>query len=85
MKCRNTIFHTRVGQLRIPQKKCVGTRYTEHVPLHHVGSAGHVVHFGASRALNVEAPFSCSGGTGTDSTKKSIGTHYAKLVLLHPV
>jgi hypothetical protein len=73
------------GTVTDSTKKCVGTRYTEHVPLHHVGSAGHVVHFGASRALNVEAPFSCSGGTGTDSTKKSIGTHYAKLVLLHPV
>jgi hypothetical protein len=29
--------------------------------------------------------FSCSGGTGTDFTKKHTGTRYAKLVFLHPV
>jgi hypothetical protein len=29
--------------------------------------------------------FSCSGGTGTNFTKKLVGTHYAKLVFLHPL
>jgi hypothetical protein len=29
--------------------------------------------------------FSCSGGTGTDSTKKRAETHYDELVFLHPM
>jgi hypothetical protein len=28
--------------------------------------------------------FSCSGGTGTSSTKKHVMKHYAELVFLHP-
>jgi hypothetical protein len=38
-------------------KKCAVTRYTEHVFLYSVGSAGLVVHYGASEAQNVDALF----------------------------
>jgi hypothetical protein len=47
MKCQRTIFHAPV----------VPIRYAELMFLHLVGSAGHVVHFGASRAQNVIALF----------------------------
>jgi hypothetical protein len=38
-----------------------------------VRSVGHVVHFSASRAQNVNALFSCSGQTGTDFKKTAQG------------
>jgi hypothetical protein len=38
-------------------KKCVGTRYAELVFLHPVGFVGHVVHYGASGAQNINALF----------------------------
>jgi hypothetical protein len=38
-------------------KKRFGTCYAEHVFLHSVGSVGHVVHFGASRARNIDTLF----------------------------
>jgi hypothetical protein len=40
-------------------KNRIGTHYIEHVFLHPLGSAGHVVHFGASMTRNVGALFSC--------------------------
>jgi hypothetical protein len=43
--------------------------YAEHVFLHSVGSAGHLVHTGASGARNVDALFFMLGGTSTDFTK----------------
>jgi hypothetical protein len=36
-------------------KKCVGPRYAELGFLHPVGSVGHIVHFGASRARNINS------------------------------
>jgi hypothetical protein len=40
---------------------------------HPVGSSGNVVHSGASKVRNVDTLLSCSGGTGTDSTKIVLG------------
>jgi hypothetical protein len=39
------------------RKKCPGTHYAQLVFLHLVGSAGHVVHSGASGPLNIDALF----------------------------
>jgi hypothetical protein len=52
----------------------VGTHHAEHVFLHPVVYAGHVVHSDAFGALNVNALFLCSGGTGIDSTKRAQDT-----------
>jgi hypothetical protein len=41
--------------------------------LHPVGSAGHIVHFGASGARNVDDLFSCSGGPSAVSINNAIG------------
>jgi hypothetical protein len=54
-------------------KKLTGTHYTKVMFLHLLGSADHVVHFGASGGEMSTHYFSCSGGTGTDSTKSSPG------------
>jgi hypothetical protein len=50
-----------------------GTRYAELMVLHPVGAAGHVVHSGVFGVQNIDALFSCSGGTGTDLTKSEPG------------
>jgi hypothetical protein len=54
-------------------KKRVGTCYTELVLLHPVGSTGHVLHSVAYGIPNVNALFSYSGGTKSDSTKSAHG------------
>jgi hypothetical protein len=56
MKCRRTIFHALVALCGF-HKKRGGTHFTEHVFLHPVGYSGHVVHFGAYGARNVDAQF----------------------------
>jgi hypothetical protein len=63
-------------------KKCDRTRYTEHVFLHSVGSAGHFVV--PPRREMMMHYFLCAAWTGMDSTKRA-GTRYAELVFLHPV
>jgi hypothetical protein len=53
--------------------------------LHLKGYAGHVgIDVRPGRETSIHY-FSCSGGTGTYSTKKRAGTPYAELVFLHPV
>jgi hypothetical protein len=69
---RRRIFMLRWARCGL-YKKCARTRYAQLVFLQHVGWAGHVVHFGASGVQNVIAAFSCSGGTGSDSTKSALG------------
>jgi hypothetical protein len=54
-------------------KKCDRTHCVEHVFLHLVGSVGHVVHSGAYGSKASMYYFSCSAGTGIDSTKSAPG------------
>jgi hypothetical protein len=54
-------------------KKRDGTCYAELVCLDLVGSAGHVMHSGASVVRNIDALFLCSGDSGKDSTKSVSG------------
>jgi hypothetical protein len=49
------------------------TSYTKLVFLHPVGFAGHVLHCVASGMWNINALFSCSGGTELDSTTSALG------------
>jgi hypothetical protein len=66
-------------------KKRVGTRSTEFVFLHLVGSAGHVVHSGASGPRNVNALFIMFWWDRCSFYKKRARTRYAELESLHPV
>jgi hypothetical protein len=45
---------------------------------------GHVVHFGASGAGNVDTLFFVLGCARCGFDKKRAGTHYTELVFLHP-
>jgi hypothetical protein len=66
-------------------KKCVGTRYAKPVFLHPLGSAGHVVHSGASGLQNVDALFFMLEWDQYRFHKKCAETPNAKLVFLHLV
>jgi hypothetical protein len=66
-------------------KKRAETRYANVVILHPVGSVGHVVHSGASRAQNVYILFFKLGWARCCFHIKHVGTRYTKLVFLHPV
>jgi hypothetical protein len=65
VKHQHTICYSPVGLVRIPQKS-IETRYAKLMFLHPVGSASHVVQTSTLY-------FSCSGGSGTDSTKSASG------------
>jgi hypothetical protein len=66
-------------------KKCARTSYGEHVFLHPVGSAGHIVYSGASGAQNSDALFFMLGWDWFRFEKERDGTHYDELVFLHPM
>jgi hypothetical protein len=63
-------------------KWSAGTRYTELVFLHPVGSAVHVVHFCVSGPQNVDALFFKLKWDRYGFHKKSVGTRSTELVFL---
>jgi hypothetical protein len=81
---RHTIFHARVGPVRILQK-CIRTRYVERLFSHPVGSAGHVVHFDGSGVRIVDTQFFKLGLDRYGFDKKRFRTRYGELVFSHPV
>jgi hypothetical protein len=83
-KHRRTIFLARVEPLRIPLKH-VGIPCAEHVFLHPVVSVGHLVHFDAYGARNIDSVFFILGRDWCSFHKNRIGTSYVELVLLRPV
>jgi hypothetical protein len=84
MKRDCTIIHARVRLVWIRQK---AHRDTLHklVFLYPVGSAGHVLHSGASAERNVIALFFMLRWDRCGFDKKRTETSYAELVFLHPV
>jgi hypothetical protein len=61
-------------------KKRARTHYVELVFLHLVGTAGHVVHSGASGPRNIDALFFIFGWVRCGFHKKRSGTRYVELV-----
>jgi hypothetical protein len=84
IKCDHTIFHTRVGLVRIRQISS-RTRYIELVFFHPVGFVGHVVDSGVSGVQNVIALLFIFEWDRFGFDKKKAGTHYAELVFLNLV
>jgi hypothetical protein len=66
-------------------KKRARTRYSKHVFLHPVGSAGHVVHSGSPEPQNINELFFMLGWLRCGFHKKCTRTRYAELLFLHPV
>jgi hypothetical protein len=84
MKHRHTIFHARVGPVRIPQNPSQDMlrRTSLFAP---VGYVGQVVHSGASGTQNVDVLFFILGWNQYESHQKRVGTRYAKLLFLNHV
>jgi hypothetical protein len=72
------------GPVQIAQKAC-RDMLRQICFLHPVGSVGHVVHSGACRARNVNAPFFMFGWDRFGFSNKRDGTCYAELVFWHPM
>jgi hypothetical protein len=83
-KHRHTIFKVRWDRYGF-HKKRVRTRDAKIVFLHQLGSTGHVVHPMCPRHETSTHYFSCSGGTGTDSTNSALGHVTLNLCCLNPV
>jgi hypothetical protein len=66
-------------------KKRVGTRYTELMFFHLVGSTGHVVHSAVPRVENVDELFLMLRCALCGFHEKCVETRYAELVFLHPM
>jgi hypothetical protein len=66
-------------------KKRFRTYYAELHFLHPVGSAGHIVHSGASEARNVDTQFFMLGWDRFGFHKNCNGARYVELLFLHPV
>jgi hypothetical protein len=66
-------------------KKHTGSRYTEVVFLHPVGSVGHDVHFDASGSRNITALFFLLGWDWYGFNKMRAGRSYAELMFFHLV
>jgi hypothetical protein len=84
VKRQCTIFQTRVGPVRIPQKAHRNTLHRTCI-FASVGSTGHVVRSDASGARNVDALFFIPDWASHESHKKHTRTCYAEFVFLHPV
>jgi hypothetical protein len=84
MKYRHTIFHARVGPVRIQQNARWDT-LRRSLFFHPVGSAGHVVHSDATGARIIDALLFMLGWDRFRLNKKRTGKRYAEHVFLHPV
>jgi hypothetical protein len=82
VKRRRTIFM--LGwSWRVAHKQHAGTRYVELLFLHSVQSTGHVVHYGASEARNVDTLFLMPVRAPCGSHRRHVETRCTKLVSLH--
>jgi hypothetical protein len=84
VKRQHTIFHARVGPVRIPQTAhrdtlCQTSGFAS------VGSVGHVVRSGAFAARNDDTLFFMHGWDRYEFHKKRDTTRYAEFVFLYPV